>query len=252
MVENNVLEEELLRVKEELESVKKNNSYYYEKAKEMQKEKYELLCENDEQEKELRKVRNKNGELEEQLKRFEKIKKINEESEQKGKLFDEVQKINEELEEKVKRMKEKNTSQLKEIAKLKEENAQLRACNECWNSKPSVCDVSCGIEEVNFSFDKNKIVEVVYVEKCSVEPIKEFSNLVSCDNLSISNNGASCSKNNVGLKIMKIMGYIGQGLGKQEQGMRNPIEATIRPKNEGLCYVLGKGNNDASSIKFVP
>jgi predicted nuclease with TOPRIM domain len=46
-------------------------------------------------------------------------------------LFDEVKKKNEELEGKIKRTKEENTSQLKEMTRLKEENAQLRACNEC-------------------------------------------------------------------------------------------------------------------------
>lgn len=29
---------------------------------------------------------------------------------------------------------------------------------------------------------------------------------------------------NVGFKIMKRMGYKGKGLGKHEQGMRNPID----------------------------
>lgn len=47
----------------------------------MQVQNYELLYEKDDQEKELRKVRNRNEEIEEQLKSFEEIKKLNEESE---------------------------------------------------------------------------------------------------------------------------------------------------------------------------
>jgi cell division protein FtsB len=49
VVENNVLEEEMMKLKDELENVKRNSSLYFEKVKEMQKQNYELLCENDEQ-----------------------------------------------------------------------------------------------------------------------------------------------------------------------------------------------------------
>lgn len=149
-------------------------------------------------------------------------------------LFDEVKKKNEELEGKIKRTKEENTSQLKEMTRLKEENAQLRACNECQKSKPFVSDVSCGTEDVSFSFDKCEFAEDICAKKCSIEHVKEFANLSSCDNMTNSDKGTSCSKNNVGLKIMKMRGYTGQGFGKHEQGMRNPIEPTMRPKNEGL------------------
>lgn len=80
-------------------------------------------------------------------------------------MFDEVKKNNDELEEKVKRMEKENTSQLKEITKLKKENAQLRVSNKCLKPKPSVCDVSCGTESVCSSSVEFDIAENICVEK---------------------------------------------------------------------------------------
>lgn len=73
----------------------------------------------------------------------------------------------------------------------------------------------------------------------------ESTNLVKSDE-----NEKSCNENNVGLKIMKRMSYKGKGLGKNEQGMEEPIEPVMRPKHEGIGYLIGKGNN-AGSSKFV-
>lgn len=115
-----VLKEELIRLKDELDSVKKDNRCYFEKIKEMQKEKCKLLEENYDLEKNLGKVKVKNEELEEKLKR-------NEEFEQRVKLFDEIKKKNEDLEEKLGRLEEENI---------------------CLKSKPLVSDVSCDTKDL--------------------------------------------------------------------------------------------------------
>ena len=50
---------------------------------------------------------------------------------------------------------------------------------------------------------------------------------------------------------MKKMGYKGKGLGKHEQGIIEPIEPIMRPKYEGLRYMIDERNDYMDSIKFV-
>ena len=48
--------------------------------------------------------------------------------------------------------------------------------------------------------------------------------------------------------LMNKMGSDGKGLGKNMQGIQNPIKICIRPRNEGLGYEGQTSNDD---IKFV-
>jgi hypothetical protein len=92
--------------------------------------------------------------------------------------------------------------------------------------KPFVCDVSC---------DTNDLTD---------NTIKKF-NFAKAE--SVCDEKKSVDDNNIGLKIMKRMGFKGKGLGKHEQGIRNPIETTGRPKYAGLGYEAGNGKMNKSS-----
>ena len=53
---------------------------------------------------------------------------------------------------------------------------------------------------------------------------------------------------------MERMRFKGKGLGKHEQGIKNPTETTIRPKYAGLGYDAGSGKVNKGSregIKIV-
>jgi hypothetical protein len=89
------------------------------------------------------------------------------------------------------------------------------------------------------SFNKCDFSEVIGKKECN----NEDQNCID--------KTSSCFNDNVGLKIMKKMGFKGKGLGKHEQGIRNPIEPTIRPKYEGLGYGIGNGKMNASSSESV-
>ena len=99
----------------------------------------------------------------------------------------------------------------------------------------SLYDASCdtndlsdyGIEKCDFS------------EAESVCDEKKFADLVCYDN------------NNIGLKIMERMGFKGKDLGKHEQGLKNPIETTIRRKYAGLGYDACSGKINKGSRESV-
>lgn len=136
-------------------------------------------------------------------------------------------KLIDDLEEKAKKLEEEISLYKNEISRLNEEN-------ECLKARKSICDVSCGTEDLNSCIDKCVFAEDICDKNCQKD------NVVRC-------NG---NEKNVGLKIMERMGYKGQGLGKYGQGMREPIKPIMRPKHEGLVYVAGKGSNTVVT-KFV-
>lgn len=97
-----------------------------------------------------------------------------------------------------------------------------------------------------FSFGKCDFSEVICNKECQDE--YEYANLVSCDDIFDFAKVAKFFYDNVGLIIMKSMSYKGQGLVKHEQGMREPIDPSMRLKYEGVGYVTYRGN-DVIGIK---
>jgi len=112
------------------------------------------------------------------------------------------------------RLEEENSLQKEEISKLKEEN-------ECLRIKPLVCDILCDTSDLCERFEGSLDKE------CKVEDNKYIGSVKFA-------NIASCFNDNVGLKIMKKIGYKGEGFSKHGQGIQEPIESIVRTKYEGL------------------
>jgi hypothetical protein len=55
----------------------------------------------------------------------------------------------------------------------------------------------------------------------------------------------------IGSKLMRKMGYDGQGIGKEGQGILIPIVAQQRPKHEGLGFSGQEANTSATQTTFV-
>ena len=143
------------------------------------------------------------------------------------------------LEENVKKLEEENSMLKKELSTLKQEK-------ECLNVKLFVCDVSCDTNDLSdYGIKKYAFTKVVCKKECN----DEHENCID--------RTSSYYNDNIGLKIMKRMGFKGKGLGKHEQGIRNPIKPIARPKYEGLGYAtdngkMNKGSRESiESIKIV-
>ena len=171
---------------------KKNN--LEEELMKVKNENVRLLCENDVLQRELAQLRNElSVERRNFLNQMSVYINANEELEQEIKLFDDIKNRNKDLEEKVKKMEEENSMLKKELSTVKQEK-------ECLNVKPFVCDVSC---DTNDSTDYT-IKKFDFINAESVCDEKKSANVV-------------CYDNNIGLKIMKRMGFKGKGLGKHDK-----------------------------------
>lgn len=116
----------------------------------------------------------------------------------------------------------------------------LKQEKECLNVKPFVCDVSCDTNDLSdYGIQKCDFSEVVCKKECN----DEHENCID--------RTSSYYNDNIGLKIMEIMGFKGKGLGKDEQGLRNPIETIVRPKYVGLGYDVGNGKINKGSRKSI-
>ena len=111
---------------------------------------------------------------------------------------------------------------------LKKDLSTLKQEKECLNVKQFVCDVSCDTNDLSdYGIEKCDFAKVVCKKECN----DEYENCID----------KTYSYENIGLKIMERMGFKGKGLGKDEQGLRNPIETIVRPKYAGLGYDAGSG-----------
>jgi len=63
-------------------------------------------------------------------------------------------------------------------------------------------------------------------------------------------NEADDTEENVGMKLLKQMGYKpGTGLGSREQGRIDPVSITLRPKNTGLGFIREEKKHDRAGKK---
>lgn len=79
---------------------------------------------------------------------------------------------------------------------------------------------------------------------------KFFSNTVvgisQLNSVPNNNSATELGEDNIGRKLMKLMGWEGGGLGKNEQGIEEPIAAGLQVQREGLGLI----KNDSNAFNF--